>query len=64
MTGETRGRRNRKAVASRRGTGTLSDVTMVQRINTKGGKLDGACEPAGSFQSAPYSADYIFLRKG
>jgi hypothetical protein len=51
-------------VASRRGTGILGDVTTVQRINTQGGKLDGACENAGAFQSAPYSADYVFLRKG
>jgi hypothetical protein len=51
-------------VASRRGSGVLSPVTTVQRINTHGGKLDGSCETAGSFRSAPYSADYVFLRKG
>jgi Protein of unknown function (DUF3455) len=51
-------------VASHRGSGTLSDVTTVQRINTKGGKLDGACDTAGTYRSAPYSADYVFLRKG
>jgi hypothetical protein len=51
-------------VASRRGSGILSDVTTVQRINTKGGKLEGACDSAGSYRSAPYSADYVFLRKG
>ena len=51
-------------VASRRGSGILSDVTTVQRINTKGGKLEGACDSAGSYRSAPYSADYLFLRKG
>jgi hypothetical protein len=51
-------------VASRRGSGVLTPVTTVQRINTRGGKLDGACEKAGEFKSAPYSADYIFLRKG
>lgn len=51
-------------VASHRGSGLFGDVTTVQRINTKGGKLDGACENAGAFQSAPYSADYVFLRKG
>jgi Protein of unknown function (DUF3455) len=38
-------------------------VTTVQRINTKGGKLEGACDKAGSFKSAPYAADYVFLRK-
>ncbi|GLR90754.1 DUF3455 domain-containing protein [Bradyrhizobium iriomotense] len=50
-------------VASRRGSGVLTPVTTVQRINTHGGKLEGACEKAGEFKSAPYSADYIFLRK-
>ncbi len=39
-------------------------VTTVQRINTVGGKLEGACDKAGTFKSAPYSADYVFLRKG
>src|SRR6202795_2780481 len=51
-------------VISHRGSGILSAVTTVQRINTKGGKLEGACDNAGTFRSAPYSADYVFLRKG
>ncbi|MBR0709565.1 DUF3455 domain-containing protein [Bradyrhizobium liaoningense] len=51
-------------VASRRGSGTLTPVTTVQRINTHGGKLEGACDKAGEFKSAPYSADYVFLKKG
>jgi hypothetical protein len=51
-------------VASSRGNGVLSGVTMVQRINTSGGKLEGACDKAGTFKSAPYSADYVFLKKG
>jgi hypothetical protein len=51
-------------VISRRGSGILSAVTTVQRINTKGGKLEGTCDNAGTFRSAPYSADYVFLRKG
>src|SRR5260370_34234252 len=50
-------------VISKRGSGILSDVTIVQRINTKGGKLDGACETAAAFKSAPYSAAYVFLPK-
>jgi len=50
-------------VASHRGSGLLADVTTVQRINTKGGKRDGACDAVGSFLSVPYSADYIFLHK-
>jgi Protein of unknown function (DUF3455) len=51
-------------VVSSRGNGVLTGVTTVQRINTKGGKLDGACEKAGGFKSAPYSAEYVFLKKG
>ncbi len=51
-------------VASKRGSGILTSVTTVQRINTQGGKLDGACDKAGATRSAPYSADYVFLRKG
>ncbi len=51
-------------VVSARGTGVLTGVTTVQRINTRGGKLEGACDKAGSFKSAPYAADYVFLRKG
>ena len=51
-------------VSSHRGSGILADVTTVQRINTKGGKREGACDAAGSFLSVPYSAEYVFLRKG
>jgi hypothetical protein len=51
-------------VTSSRGSGVLSGVTTVQRINTKGGKPEGACDKAGTFKSAPYSAEYVFLRKG
>jgi Protein of unknown function (DUF3455) len=50
-------------VTASRGSGVLTGVTTVQRVNTKGGKLDGACDKAGSFKSAPYSADYVFLKK-
>jgi hypothetical protein len=51
-------------VVSRRGSGILSGVTTVQRINTNGGKLEGPCEKAGTYRSVPYAADYVFLRKG
>ena len=51
-------------VVSHRGSGILASVTTVQRINTQGGKFDGACDKAGATHSAPYSADYVFLRKG
>ena len=50
-------------VTSSRGNGVLTGVTTVQRINTKGGKLEGTCDKAGSFKSAPYSAEYVFLKK-
>ena len=51
-------------VAAQRGSGALSGVTTVQRINTQGGVHAGPCEKAGAFHSAPYAADYVFLRKG
>jgi Protein of unknown function (DUF3455) len=51
-------------VVARRGNGVLSGVTTVQRTNTHGGVLSGACDKAGGYFSAPYSADYVFLRKG
>jgi hypothetical protein len=50
-------------VVSRRGSGVLTAVTTVQRINTKGGKLEGACDKPGAFRDVPYSAEYVFLRK-
>jgi hypothetical protein len=54
----------RLEAASHRGSGLLSGVTTVQRINTVGGALSGTCNAAGALQSEPYSADYVFLRKG
>src|SRR5882724_690267 len=51
-------------VTAQRGNGLLTGVTTVQRINTQGGKLEGACDKPGATRSAPYSADYVFLRKG
>lgn len=50
--------------ASKRGTGRLTDVTTIQRINTRGGVAEGPCNPAGAFLAVPYSADYVFLKKG
>jgi hypothetical protein len=50
-------------VIASRGAGALSGVTTVQRINTVGGRYDGACDKAGAFFSAPYAADYVFLKK-
>jgi hypothetical protein len=45
------------------GRGALAGVTTIQRINTRGGALEGNCETAGTFRSVPYSADYVFLKK-
>lgn len=50
-------------VISQRGSGVLTGVTTVQRINTVGGKPQGSCDKAGAYQSVPYSADYVFLKK-
>ena len=51
-------------VVSHRGSGTLANVATVLRLNTHGGVAQGACDKAGVFLSVPYSATYIFLRKG
>src|SRR5436309_11077123 len=51
-------------VTAHRGSGLLSGVTTVQRINTRGGVHAGACDQAGALYSAPYAADYVFLKKG
>jgi hypothetical protein len=49
-------------VTSQRSTGQLSAVTVIQRLNTSGGALDGACPSAGAMMSVPYAADYAFLQ--
>jgi hypothetical protein len=54
----------RLEVTSRRGAGQLSAASAVQRINTRGGAAGGSCERSGVMLSVPYSADYVFLRKG
>lgn len=50
-------------VAARHGSGLLSGVTTVQRLNTHGGRVDAACDAPGTFLSVPYSADYAFYKK-
>ena len=50
-------------VAARHGSGLLSGVTTVQRLNTHGGRADAACDAPGTFLSVPYSADYAFYKK-
>jgi hypothetical protein len=49
-------------VASRKGQGLLTQATIIQRINTKGGTLEGACDTSGAFRSIAYSTDYVFLK--
>ncbi|TXI05504.1 MAG: DUF3455 domain-containing protein, partial [Rhizobium sp.] len=43
------------------GSGDLSSVDTVQRLNTKGGIFTGPCDKVGEMHSEPYSADYVFL---
>jgi Protein of unknown function (DUF3455) len=50
-------------VSEHRGKGVFSGVTTIQRINTAGGVMAGACDKAGAFHSAAYATDYVFLRK-
>jgi hypothetical protein len=50
-------------VVARRGSGILTPATSIQRINTHGGALAGACAERGAVRAVPYSADYVFLRK-
>src|SRR3981189_2758239 len=42
------------AVVSRRGSGILTGVTTVQRINTSGGKFQGPCDKAGAHAHGTY----------
>ena len=51
-------------VATHKGHGLFSKVTIVQRLNTQGGALTGSCDKAGDFKSVAYAATYVFLRKG
>ena len=50
-------------VNSHKGAGQLDSVTTVQRINTKGGVLKGACDREKASEGMPYEADYVFLKK-
>jgi hypothetical protein len=50
-------------VVSHEGSGVLSSVTTIQRLNSKGGKAPASgCDAghAGQEVRAPYSADYLF----
>ncbi len=49
------------------GSGSLKDVTYIQRVNTKGGVAPAdACTAAskGMKKTVPYSADYVFYKAG
>jgi hypothetical protein len=50
-------------IAARKGQGALTVATTIQRINTKGGQLEGPCDRAGAYRSVAYSTDYVFLKK-
>jgi len=50
-------------VTSEANAGLLRGVTAIQRLNTVGGVLEGACETAGELRPVPYAADYVFLKK-
>jgi hypothetical protein len=44
------------------GTGTLSNTTYIQRLNTDGGAAPPSCDPGdASTLQVPYSADYYFF---
>jgi Protein of unknown function (DUF3455) len=47
---------------SHHGSGQLAGVAAIQRLNTKGGVIEGECSTAGAFISAPYSSSYVFLK--
>jgi len=52
------------AVKDRSGNGSLSHVTSIQRINTRGGKAPATgcdAEHLGEDQRSSYSADYVFF---
>lgn len=52
----------RLEATAHRGNGQLSDITVIQRINTKGGAVKGDCTAAGILVSEPYSSEYVFLK--
>ena len=45
-----------------RGTGFLA-ISPPCSVNSRGGKLEGACDRTVAFNSCPTRADYVFLRK-
>lgn len=51
------------AVATESGAGQLTGITTIQRLNTRGGVAEGACDSSGALLSVPYAADYAFYSK-
>jgi Protein of unknown function (DUF3455) len=49
-------------VSSRGGSGQLSGAATIQRLDTKGGAMDGDCAESGVLVSVPYSSNYAFLK--
>ena len=53
----------RLSVTSHAGEGAFSSIGSVLRIDTQGGQISGRCEEAGALKTAPYQADYLFIRR-
>jgi hypothetical protein len=49
-------------VSDQRGAGALAGVSLILRLDTRGGVFSGGCSAAGDLHAEPYSADYVFLR--
>jgi hypothetical protein len=50
-------------VASSEGVGVFGGIAVVQRINTRGGALAGACPTIGQVSERPYTSDYVMVRR-
>jgi Protein of unknown function (DUF3455) len=48
--------------ADHQGGPLLSEATIVQRIHTVGGNMEGDCLKEGELRAEPYAADYVFLK--
>lgn len=51
-------------VTQQSGSGRLTDVTTIQRVNTQGGMAEGPCTTVGALLSVSYATDYLFYRAG
>lgn len=50
-------------VTGREGGGPLGEATVIQRVHTHGGALEGGCATPGALRGVAYSADYVFLKR-